>query len=181
MNRKIQLIAVIAAALIVALLILLRPSYQKSGEIGTNAIPPTGTQPGHSRGAVATLPPDSRDIQKVSAHPLAVSFGNNPELAAKEPAILLEILRFYRMEFGSFPAGQENSDIMNALTGNNPGKLPVFPLKHPRIDARGNLLDAWGNPFIFHPVSSQHLEVRSKGPDGEIFTDDDITVPPPHD
>ena len=39
------------------------------------------------------------------------------------------------MEFGCFPAGQENSDIMNALTGNNPGKLPVFPRNHPRIDA----------------------------------------------
>jgi hypothetical protein len=88
----------------------------------------------------------------------------------------LEILRFYRMEFGTFPAGQENHDIMNALAGNNPAKLPVFPRDHPRIDAAGNLLDAWGSPFIFHPVSSQLLEVRSKGPDGEIFTKDDIVV-----
>jgi len=80
------------------------------------------------------------------------------------------------MEFGTFPAGQENHDIMNALAGNNPAKLPVFPRDHPRIDAAGNLLDAWGSPFIFHPVSSQLLEVRSKGPDGEIFTKDDIVV-----
>jgi hypothetical protein len=38
-----------------------------------------------------------------------------------------------------------------------------------------------GNPFVFHPVSSQQLEVRSLGPDGEIFSDDDLvagTQPP---
>lgn len=179
MNRKFHYIAAITAAVFVALLFLLRSSYQKSAEFETDAAPTAGTHPGPSPGAVAILPPDPRDLQLVSPHPLAVSFGENPEFASSEPALLLEILRFYRMEFGSFPAGQENSDIMNALTGNNPDKLPVFPRKHPRIDARGNIIDAWGNPFIFHPIDSQHLEVRSKGPDGEIFTDDDIIVPPP--
>jgi hypothetical protein len=128
---------------------------------------------------VAVLPADASALQQVSPHPLAVSFGENPNLATKEPAMLLEILQFYRMEFDSFPAGQENHDIMNALTGNNPGKLSIFPRKHPRIDAAGNLLDAWGKPFMFHPVSSQHLEIRSHGPDGEIFSSDDIVVPQP--
>jgi hypothetical protein len=179
MNRKIQHLAAITAALFVALIFLLRSSYQKSRDVETDVAPPAGTPQSPPRGAVATRPPDPRDLQQVSPHPLAVSFGDNPDLAGNEPAMLLEILRFYRMEFGGFPAGQENSDIMNALTGNNPGKLPVFPRTHPRIDARGNLLDAWGNPFIFHPLSSQHLEVRSIGPDGEIFTHDDILVPPP--
>jgi hypothetical protein len=179
MNRKIQHLAAITAALFVALLFLLRSSYQKNSGVETDAARSAGAHPGPSPGAVAVLPPDPRDLQQVSPHPLAVSFGNNPESASSEPAVLLEILRFYRMEFDRFPAGQENSDIMNALTGNNPGKLAVFPRNHPRIDARGNLLDAWGNPFIFHPVSSRHLEVRSKGPDGEIFTKDDILVPPP--
>lgn len=128
-------------------------------------------------GAVATRAPDPRALQQVSSHPLAVSFGENPDLASSEPGVLLEILQFYRMEFGAFPAGQENRDIMNALTGNNPEKLPVFPIGHPRISQDGELLDAWGTPFVFHPVSSQYLEVRSCGPDREIFTDDDILVP----
>jgi hypothetical protein len=173
MNRKIQLII---ALIFVALLVLLRQSFQKPDVKQTEAASPVITSKVNPPGAVATRPADPRDLQKVSSHPLALSFGNNPELAAKEPAMLLEILQFYRMEFGTYPAGQENADIMNALTGNNPEKLPVFPRKHPRIDASGNLLDAWGNPFIFHPVSNQHLEVRSRGPDGEIFTDDDIVV-----
>ena len=130
-------------------------------------------------GAVATVPLKPEELSSEPSHPLAVSFGADATLAPREAAILLEILEFYRQEFGSFPAGQENADIMNALTGNNPRKLPIFPRPHPRIDALGRLLDAWGKPFIFHPVSSQHLEVLSCGPDGEIFTTDDIRVPPP--
>lgn len=174
MKRKLQLIAAITAVLFVLLIVILRSSHETRDEVTK---PTPITTPSPTPGAVAVLPADPSSLQKVSPHPLAVSFGENPELSAKEPAMLLEILEFYRMEFGRFPAGQENRDIMNALTGNNPDKLPVFPRKHPRIDARGNLLDAWGNPFIFHPLSSQHLEVRSKGPDREIFTDDDIVAP----
>ncbi len=177
MNRKLQFIAAVTAVLFIALIFILRSSHQTRDEAAAG--PSSVRPPPVSPGAVAVLPADPDDLQKVSPHPLAIAFGENPDLAAKEPAMLLEILEFYRMEFGSFPAGQENRDIMNALTGNNPGKLPVFPHKHPRIDAAGNLLDAWGNPFVFHPVSSQYLEVRSHGPDGEIFTTDDIVVPPP--
>jgi hypothetical protein len=135
--------------------------------------------PAPQLGSVATVAVDESALAKEPSHPMAVSFGSNPALAQKEPALLLEILEFYRKEFGTFPAGQENADIMNALTGNNPQRLPIFPRKHPRIDAQGRLLDAWGKPFVFHPLSSQHLEVMSCGPDGEIFTTDDIRVPPP--
>lgn len=132
-----------------------------------------------TRGAVATAALGEEALAKEPSHPMAVRFGNDPALAAKEPALLLEILEFYRKEFGAFPAGQENADIMRALTGNNPRRLSIFPRKHPRMDASGNLLDAWGKPFVFHPISSQHLEVRSCGPDGDIFTADDIRVPAP--
>lgn len=177
MNRKLQLIAAISLALFIALIFILRSSHETRDEAVTKQAPIT--KPSPTRGAVAVLPADPSDLQKVYSHPLAVSFGDNPELAAKEPVMLLEILEFYRMEFGSFPAGQENRDIMNALAGNNPGKLPIFPRTHPRIDRNGDLLDAWAKPFVFHPVSSQYLEVRSCGPDGEIFTADDIVVPPP--
>lgn len=128
-------------------------------------------------GAVAVLPPDPAILQRVPSHPMAVSFGESPDLATAEPAILLEILQFYRQEFGTFPAGEDNAAIMNVLRGNNPSGLPIFPAKHPRIAEDGSLLDAWGKPFFFHIIGSQHIEVRSLGPDGEIFTEDDIVVP----
>jgi hypothetical protein len=69
--------------------------------------------------------------------------------------------------------------MMNSLCGMNPGKLAVFPQDHPRLDPEAGLLDAWGRPFVFHQISSDHLEIRSIGQDGEIFSDDDIVVPGP--
>ncbi len=67
--------------------------------------------------------------------------------------------------------------MMNALRERNPYGLPIFPITHPRLDTEGALLDAWGRRFHFHPVSRHHLEIRSLGPDGEIFTRDDLMVP----
>lgn len=69
--------------------------------------------------------------------------------------------------------------MMNALRGGNARQLPIFPRTHPPLDAQGALLDAWGKPFVFHLLSSQDIEIRSSGPDGEIFTEDDLLVPPP--
>lgn len=130
-----------------------------------------------SVGAVAVRPPDRATLQNLPSHPMAVSFGKSSDRAAAEPSTLLQILQFYRQEFGAFPTGEDNASIINALKGNNPSGLPIFPTDHPRIADDGSLLDAWGEPFIFHTVSSQHIEVRSLGPDGVIFTEDDICVP----
>ncbi|MES2982242.1 MAG: type II secretion system protein GspG [Verrucomicrobiota bacterium] len=180
MNRKHICIAVLFAVIILALLQFqfLRTPNARTDRTPTSDISAPVSTPPASGGAVVTIPPDPHTLQKVRPHPEAVSFGRSPDKAASEPKQLLEILRFYQLEFGSFPPGQENEDVMNALTGNNPARLPIFPREHSRMDKKGRLLDAWGNPFIFHPVSSQYLEVRSKGPDGEIFTDDDILAPP---
>jgi hypothetical protein len=128
-------------------------------------------------GSPAVRPPDPSRLQKVSSHPMAVSFGKSPGRVAEECSILLEILQFYRQEFGAFPTGEDNASIMNALKGNNPSGLPIFPSEHPRFAEDGSLLDAWGKPFFFHTISSQQIEVRSLGPDRIIFTDDDISVP----
>lgn len=178
MNRKSICIGILLAVVIVAVL-----QFLKTPDPAADRTPPSGNSasvstPLPSVGSVATIPPDPRTLQNVRPHPDALSFGSSPDKAASEPKQLLEILRYYQLEFGSFPPGQENEDIMNALTGNNPARLPIFPRQHSRLDPKGRLLDSWGNPFIFHPISSQYLEVRSKGPDGEIFTDDDILAPP---
>lgn len=180
MNRRSQIafVALLIGIVVALLLWLGKPSPGKRGTgQDTASERPPESRGAAQPGAAAVRAPDPRALQQVPPHPLAVSFGENPDSASSEPAVLLEILQFYRMEFGAFPAGQENREIMNALKGNNPGKLPVFPIDHPRINRHGDLLDAWGTPFVFHPVSSQYLEVRSCGPDREIFTDDDILVP----
>ena len=168
----------VAIALLVFTLLVIQFLPEKIAPIRTQTITPTPTPPSPA-GSIAIRSLPKENLSPEPCHPLAVSFGADPALAQREAEILLEILTFYRKEFGTFPAGQENADIMRALTGNNPRRLPIFPREHSRMDASGNLLDAWGKPFVFHPISSQYLEVRSCGPDGEIFTADDIRVPPP--
>lgn len=178
MKKTLRWLAIPAASVLITIFLVVIFRKDPPAE---NEAPALTEKPGKparpAAGAVAALPPDPATLQRVPSHPMAVSFGDSPELAASEPSVLLEILQFYRQEFGAFPTGEDNASIMNALKGNNPSGLPVFPAKHPRIAEDGGLLDAWGKPFFFHIISSQHIEVRSLGPDGIIFTDDDIVVP----
>jgi hypothetical protein len=123
----------------------------------------------------ALTPPSPPPLN--SPHPDAVSFGSAVFPPEREPEILLGFFRIYRERFGQFPAGEDNAEMMNALRGSNPGRLGIFTSNHPRLDADGALLDAWGTPFFFHHVSREWLEVRSAGPDREWYTADDLVTP----
>lgn len=123
------------------------------------------------------LAPPPQTADAAEGHPDAQFFGSATIPPEREAELLLEFLRAYRHEFGAFPTGNENAHFLNALAGANPGRLVVFPRNHPRVSENGELLDAWGNPFHFHPIDRHHLEVRSAGPDGELFTADDLTAP----
>lgn len=131
----------------------------------------------HPPGNPALTPPLQADLPSDSSHPNAVAFGSAALSPAQEPQLLLNFLEFYRERFGQFPAGEDNAQFMNALRGLNPEGLAIFPFAHPRLDARGALLDAWGKPFLFHQLSRDHLEIRSAGPDGEWYTPDDLLAP----
>ena len=128
-------------------------------------------------GQLALAAPAASGLRQVPVHPMALSFGNDSKAAASEPVLLLDLFEVYRREFGTFPAGEDNPQMMHALMGANPDKLPIFPLKHPRLSPQGALLDAWGNPFHFHSISQDLLEIRSAGADGEIYTSDDQATP----
>lgn len=134
-----------------------------------------GYPPSSSR--AATSPPTNPELG-ISGHPDALAFGTDAFPPEREASILLELLEVYRRQFGTFPTGNENAHFMNALAGSNSSGLVIFPLTHPRISTQGELLDAWANPFHFHLIDRHHLEVRSAGQDGELFTSDDITTPP---
>lgn len=101
-------------------------------------------------------------------------------LPGSEPAedvrIISRLLERYREAFDGLPAGSPEQ-IVNALTGNNPGRLAILPPDHPAINDRGELVDRWGSPFFFHQVSRDRIEIRSAGPDKELFTADDLTFP----
>lgn len=90
--------------------------------------------------------------------------------------IVAEFIDLYRKALGGNPVGQ-NDDITAALTGNFGQTGRVFPPNSPAI-RDGKLVDRWGTPYWFHPESGTKMEIRSAGPDKELFTADDVILTP---
>ncbi|WP_029190886.1 type II secretion system protein GspG [Verrucomicrobium spinosum] len=78
----------------------------------------------------------------------------------------------YRQVMGGIPTGH-NELVVNALLGENEKGAALLPKDCPAI-VKGELVDEWGTPYWFHSVTSKDMEVRSAGPDRELFTDDDV-------
>lgn len=80
----------------------------------------------------------------------------------------------YYWAFKQVPVGSENAEITLALLGDNPKFLIFIPHDSSVINEKGELLDYWGTPYYFHPVSEKVMEVRSLGPDKKLWTADDL-------
>lgn len=87
-----------------------------------------------------------------------------------------KLLEIYRKANGVNPTGF-NFEIVDALRGDNPIRYAVIPEDMPSLNADGELLDRWGTPYWFHPISGQVMDVRSAGPDQKLWTEDDISLP----
>jgi hypothetical protein len=92
--------------------------------------------------------------------------------------VVAEFLETYARATGGQPIG-DNADITAAISGTQyPGqKGRVFPQNH-RAVKNGKLVDRWGEPLWFHPNSGNSMEIRSAGPDKQLFTPDDVIVNP---
>ncbi|MCH6257362.1 hypothetical protein MLD52_12450 [Puniceicoccaceae bacterium K14] len=66
-----------------------------------------------------------------------------------------------------------NKSILKSLTGYNPEGIQFIPKNHPFLNERGELLDRWQIPLIFHAIAVNHIEIRSAGPDKIPYTEDD--------
>jgi hypothetical protein len=100
---------------------------------------------------------------------------NAPDSSIEEDLELLqEVFRLHARVHGGPPEGL-NSDIAAHLTGANPLNAILFPPDHPAL-RDGELVDRWGSPFWFHPVSPALVEIRSAGPDKILFTEDDVLM-----
>ena len=75
------------------------------------------------------------------------------------------------------PVGND-SDLARVLTGHNPMKLVVLPPTHSALSPDGRLRDRWGTPYFIHPRGHGAFEIRSAGPDRELFTQDDVIENP---
>ena len=90
--------------------------------------------------------------------------------------IVADFVQIYSKALGGNPTGG-NDDITAALTGATGGSGRVFPPGH-RTIVNGQLVDRWGSPYWFHPNSSSQMEIRSAGPDRQLFTSDDMVLNP---
>ena len=171
----------VIASVVIALLFHPEPS-QVPEEAGPAPLPDTqapmtnmGPRQSPDRAVIHPTGPTPPDAV---VHPEGVAFGSG-QPPDREIELLMTLLRAYRDEFGGFPTGEDNPQFLNAMAGGNPGAIWFLPRPHPRIDAEGRLLDPWGAPYFFHAVSRDYLEIRSAGPDRELFTGDDLVRPKP--
>src|SRR5262249_44740725 len=129
------------------------------------------------RPAVKALPPPP-EPEAERSH-LADELHSPKKTGMQDLSVVLNLFAQYRTRFQGFPVGEDNAAFMNALTGNNPGRLAFISRDHPAMDAQGQLLDRWGEPFFFHLLGHDALEIRSAGPDRELYTADDLLIASP--
>ena len=100
---------------------------------------------------------------------------NTPEASPEQDiAVVLRLFDYYLERFSALPAAATNAEFVNALTGNNPRRIALIERSHPAINPAGELTDRWGTPFFFHLVAHDQIEIRSAGPDKEMWNGDDL-------
>ncbi len=109
-----------------------------------------------------------------SSSPLADELHTPDSNAPRDLEIIQTLLTDYRLitKHGN-PSGT-NQEITSVLTGNNRFRIAPLPRTHQNISEKGELLDRFGSPYIFHNLSADFIEIRSCGPDKKARTDDDI-------
>ena len=85
------------------------------------------------------------------------------------------MFRDFRTRMGENPVGT-NAEIMRAVMGGNPAKARLGPPEGQSLNEQGELIDKWGNPYFFHQMSKDKMEIRSAGPDAKMWTNDDVVA-----
>lgn len=153
---------------------LTSPQVSRVVSVKKTAAFPSNTEPGDP-----LLSLNSTPIVNQSIDPHLASLAhrlNSPEHSPEEDLhILEELISTYRRAQGANPSG-DNSDIVAALVGPAP-EGAFFPRQSTALRG-GEVLDRWGTPYWFHPINATTTEIRSAGPDKQLFTSDDIVLNP---
>lgn len=137
--------------------------------------------PPSKKGSLPALPnPGSSEAVPVLIDPMLQARADQLHEADQPPErdleIIAEFLQTYGRARGGNPIGG-NAEITAALTGTDGHQGRVYPPIH-RTIKDGQLTDRWGTPYWFHPNSGSEMEIRSAGPDKELFTLDDVVLNP---
>lgn len=92
---------------------------------------------------------------------------------SRDLEIIDEILSNYRLVLKENPVGTDNEEFAAALAGEN-SKQVVFI--DPNLLSDGELLDRYGSPYVFHPLKADVMDLRSLGPDRQLWTTDDVSL-----
>jgi hypothetical protein len=92
--------------------------------------------------------------------------------------LLVSLIELYRSVLHTAGPVGDNEEITALLTGNNHLGYAFIPPGSKAINAQGQLCDRWGTPYFFHQISGTQMQVRSGGPDGKLWTSDDIIAGP---
>ncbi|MFO1477364.1 MAG: hypothetical protein U1F98_11995 [Verrucomicrobiota bacterium] len=126
----------------------------------------------HTPDAVRVDNPDPAPVARTAASPVL-------DTSLPVPVVMENVrtvFHSYSSRFGGNPVGT-NPEITAALNGQNPGRTVFLdPAAGLRINASGELVDPWGTPFFFHQLSRNVMEIRSAGPDGKMWTADDVVL-----
>ncbi len=92
---------------------------------------------------------------------------------ADDLATLDLLISCYRRHHQGNPVGT-NEEITAVLIGHNPQGLAYLPSSGDFLDIHDQLVDRWGTPYFFHALASDHMEIRSAGPDRVWWSVDDL-------
>jgi hypothetical protein len=170
-----------------AILTALYPVADSTNTPATRAFAPTPFEPRGYAMEVAPSPklhtdPDRPALRALlppadAGHsPLADQLLAPEHTGGEDTRVVFTLFEQYRKRFGTYPTGEDNASFVNALTGNNPGRLPLLDPVHSAINAKGEICDRWGTPFFFHLIASDAIEVRSAGPDRVPYSTDDFVM-----
>jgi hypothetical protein len=67
-----------------------------------------------------------------------------------------------------------NEEFAAALLGQNAAKEVFLEAPHACLNAKGQLIDRWGTALFFHVKDRDRVDIRSAGPDREMWTADDL-------
>jgi hypothetical protein len=67
-----------------------------------------------------------------------------------------------------------NEDWAALFRGQNAAHARLLADSNVALSSQGQLIDRWGTPLFFHALGGGRYEVRSAGPDGKLWTDDDL-------
>jgi len=191
--KRLVLVLILLGAAFVIWLLLARPQQSANGEISKNQpaqdaavthalsnASPQATAAIETSFAGAT----TQSVISGSATPVAVPAPAGkafaPEITGLPPEAVVEnirtAIRNYGQRFNGNPVGS-NSEITRALAGENPGQVNYLGADATlRVNAKGEMIDAWGTPLFFHQLSGTVMEIHSAGPDKRMWTQDDVVT-----